>query len=74
MATITEIVTDSQGFAQTIKFSRPTTVDIYVEVDLTVDSNLYPANGDDQVEAAIVAYGDALGIGTDVVVHGSGLA
>lgn len=68
---VTVVVTDSQGFAQTQKFSRPTPVDIWVEIDVTVDSNEYPADGDDQVQAAIVAYGDALGIGTDVIVHGS---
>lgn len=68
---VTEVVTDSQGFAQTIKFSRPTPVSIWVEVDLTVDSNEYPIDGDAQVEAALIAYGDGLGIGRDVVVHGS---
>jgi len=68
---ITKIVTDSQSFAQTVKFSRPTPVNIWVELDLTVDSNVYPANGDDQVKAAVVAYGDALGIGKDVIVYGS---
>jgi uncharacterized phage protein gp47/JayE len=68
---IPKTVTDSQGFAQTIKFSRPASVDIYVEFDLTIDSNFYPTDGDDQVKAAVVAWGDALGIGTDVISHGS---
>jgi uncharacterized phage protein gp47/JayE len=68
---ITEVVTDSQGFAQTVKFSRPSLVNIWVEVDLTINANLFPVDGDAQVEAAIVAWGDSRGIGTDVVVHGS---
>jgi uncharacterized phage protein gp47/JayE len=68
---ITEMPIDDQGFAQTYKFSRPTPVDIYLELDLTVDGSLYPVDGDDQVEALVLAYGNALGIGTDVVVFGS---
>ncbi len=68
---ITKNVTDSQGFVQTIKFSRPTPVDIWAELDLTVDSNFYPADGDDQVAAAVVAWGDGLGIGRDIIVHGT---
>ena len=68
---ITKSVTDSQGIPQEIKFSRPTEVDIYVEVDLVVDSNLFPVDGTDQVEAAILAYGNSLTIGQDVVVYGS---
>lgn len=68
---ITKMVTDSQGIAQTVKFSRPTEVDIYVEIDLTIDSDLFPVDGTDQVEALVLAYGNALGIGEDVVVFGS---
>lgn len=66
---ITKQVTDSQGFQQTIKFSRPDEVPIYCEVDLTVDSNLFPANGEEQVRDLIVAYGNSLGIGVDVIVY-----
>ena len=64
-------VIDSQGFIQTQWFSRPTDVDIYIELDLTVDANFYPADGDDQVSLAVVTHGDSLGIGTDVIVHGT---
>lgn len=62
--------TDSQGFDHTVKFSRPTEVDIYLELDLTVNSD-YPTDGDDVVEAAMVLWGDALGSGQDVIVFGS---
>jgi len=68
---VTKISYDSKGFAKTMKYSRPTVVPIYVELDLTVDSNEYPADGEDQVKAAIVAWGDGLGIGKDIIVHGS---
>jgi len=67
---VTKLVTDSQGFSQTIKFSRPTEIDIHVEIDLTVGA-LFPVDGLAQVEAAILAYAARLTIGDDVVVFGS---
>ncbi len=53
-STTTQII-DSQGIPHDISFSRPTTVDIYVEVDLTTFAE-YPANGDDLIKQAIVDY------------------
>ena len=64
---VPKTVTDSQGFDHTINFSRPDEVDIYLDLDLTVDSN-YPADGDDQVETIMVAWGNGLGAGVDVIV------
>lgn len=52
-------ITDSEGNEQSVKFSRPTELDIYVDVELEKNPLLYPADGDDQVKAAIVAYGTA---------------
>lgn len=60
-------VTDSQGTNHTLNFSRPTSVNIWLELDLTVNSD-YPADGDTQVQDRILAYADALDIGEDVVV------
>lgn len=60
-------VTDSQGDSHTVKFSRPTPVNIYLELDLSVDAN-YPAGGDTLVENAILAYNAELEIGEDVIV------
>lgn len=70
--TITETVTDSQGFTHDVKFSRPGDVEIWVDVTVTPNTDpnegdLYPADGDDQVIAAILAYGNGLTIGRDVV-------
>lgn len=48
-------VNDNQGIPHDISFSRPTEIDIYVEVNLTTFSN-YPATGDDQIKQAIVDY------------------
>jgi len=48
-------VSDSQGIPHNISFSRPTSINIFVEVTLTTDSE-YPANGDNLVKEAIVDY------------------
>ncbi len=68
---IVKTVVDSQGFNQTVKFSRPTDVNIYVIVDVTKNSD-YPADGDDLIKQAILDNYEAnTGIGDDVVVLGS---
>ena len=60
-------VTDSQGFTQVMKFSRPDEILIWLEVDLTTDAT-FPIDGLTQVENAILAYGENLEIGADVIV------
>jgi uncharacterized phage protein gp47/JayE len=62
----TSTVVDSQGNSQTINWSRPTTVRIYVAVTLTTGAG-FPSNGDALVNAAIVAYGAALTLGQSVI-------
>ena len=48
-------IQDSQGFQQPIRFTRPSDVDIYV--DLVVVKGLeYPVDGDAQIKQAIVDY------------------
>lgn len=71
---ITQIVQDSQGFNQTIKFSRPTKVLIFmtinIEKNLTItEGSVYPINGDELVEAAVLNYASTLKIGNDVVLN-----
>jgi uncharacterized phage protein gp47/JayE len=61
---------DDEGNDNVVKFSRPTGVDIYLELDLTVTSD-YPSDSDSQVETLIVLWGDSLGTGQDVIVFGS---
>lgn len=67
---VSKTVADSQGLIHTVKFSRPDEVDIYLILDLTVDAT-YPADGDAQVEAVMVAWGNGLGVGQDVIVFPS---
>lgn len=63
-----DVIVDGDGNSQTIYFTRPTELDMYIIIDVTVDSALYPTDGDDQVAAALAAYGDDLEIGDDVIV------
>jgi hypothetical protein len=60
-------VADTAGNSYTIKFSRPSTVNAYVEVTVGELAGSYPADGDDQIKALIVAAGDALILGRDLV-------
>lgn len=69
---ITEIVGDSQGFNHSIGFSRATEIDIYIDIDLTVNTDpdlgaIYPVDGDAQVAAVLASKGNSLGIGQDVI-------
>lgn len=57
---------DVIGNPHTVNFDRPTQKTIHVIVELTKDTD-YPANGDDQVKAAIVAFGNTFLIGEDVI-------
>jgi uncharacterized phage protein gp47/JayE len=59
-------ITDTQGFDHDVLFSRPTERTIYATITLTYDADVYPSDGDDQIKAAIVAFGDAFTVGKDV--------
>lgn len=61
------ILQDSQGFDKSIKFSRPTGIDIYLELDLTITA-AYPSDGDSQVKSILVNWGNSLGVGQDVII------
>lgn len=65
---VSETVTDSQGNIQTVKFSRPTPVYIWVKVDYTkYDEESFPNDGEDGIKQAIEDYGNALGLGEDAI-------
>ncbi len=60
-------VTDIQGGAHIVSFSRPNPVVIYISMDITTDVN-FPANGNDAIRSAIIAYFSAnFGTGDDVI-------
>lgn len=57
---------DAAGNVHTIHFTRPAEIDIWVIVNVEVDASVFPLDGADQCEAAIVAYGDSLRSGYNV--------
>ncbi|NIQ92440.1 MAG: hypothetical protein GWN93_27045 [Deltaproteobacteria bacterium] len=64
---VSVVVQDSQGFDQEIKFSRPTEIDIYLEVDIKTDST-FPTGGEDAITDAILDYaGINFSIADDVI-------
>ncbi len=60
------LVTDSQGYEQTVRYSAATALEVHVVVRVVVDDDLYPLDGDGQVEDAVLSYGATLSIGDDV--------
>lgn len=69
--TTSETATDSQGVSHAIGFSRPAAVPLFIDITVAVNTDpsagpVYPADGDDQVKAAIAAWGQAnLTVGAD---------
>lgn len=67
IGTTSVTINDSEGQEQVIKFSRPVSKAIYISCNLTVDPDIYPADGDDQVKEALVTQGATIQIGEDVI-------
>jgi hypothetical protein len=65
--TTTAQARDSKGRLRDVSFTRATQVPIYFDVFATVDLTSFPADGDDQIKDALVALGDALEMGDDVI-------
>ena len=61
----TKTVVDSQGNTQTVRFSRPTQVPIYVVADVTYDNTpgVFPSNGGTQIQNALATFGRGYSIG-----------
>ena len=58
---------DSQGFPHDIGFERPNPVTIYINLDLTTNSE-FPQDGEQVIKDAIAAYMEAnFGIGEDII-------
>jgi uncharacterized phage protein gp47/JayE len=70
--TTSSVVVDSQGVSQTVKFSRPVNVNVYVDITVVKDPAFYPATGDALIQAAIAAYGGLQAVGKDVVAASVG--
>lgn len=64
---VTETITDSMDIDHDISFTRPDEIDIHIVVGVDVDAATYPADGDDQIKAALKALGDGLEVGQTVI-------
>ncbi len=59
--------TDDEGTVHDVSFSRPEEIFVYATLVVTYDADLYPADGDDQIKALIVDFGDRQATGKNVV-------
>ncbi len=68
---VTVVVTDSQGFDHDVKFSRPTPITVWLEIDIVVDST-FPAGGLTAIETEVIDFAEdqttGFSIGNDVIV------
>jgi len=62
----TVMIKDKYGYQREVKFSRPTPVDIYIQLDITTDQN-FPENGQDMIKSALIDYISGLSIGQDII-------
>lgn len=53
---------------RTIRFTRALDLDIYIDLDIQV-TDLFPADGDDQIKAALASFFDGNNIGEDVLYN-----
>ena len=64
-------IIDGQGFSHNISFKRPDPVTIYVELDISLDTEAttpFPGDGVDQIKSQIISYALLnIGVGKDVV-------
>lgn len=61
-------VTDSQGFSHDIGFERPNPITVYVDLTITKDPNLFPADGENAIRTAIIDYAeDNFSVGDNVI-------
>jgi len=63
-----EVITDSQGFTHVINYSEPSTVPIYVGINITTSTEeSFPVDGEQQIKDALVAFALNYNSGDDVV-------
>ncbi|CAH9012876.1 putative baseplate J/gp47 family protein [Vibrio phage 501E54-1] len=65
---VTQTITDENGVEQDIRFTRPSDKYAHMTVTYALDpEGEFPANGEDAMKDAVVAYGNARPSGTDFV-------
>lgn len=64
----TVVLQDNQGNDQAVSFSRPQSQYIWANVEYTIyDAEIFPVDGEAAIANAVVAYGDTLDLGEDVI-------
>lgn len=58
---------DSEGISHTMMFTRPDEITISTYSTVVFDAELYPSDGDEEIQLAIVAFGDEQKTGKDAV-------
>lgn len=67
---VSVFVTDIQGYLQEVQFTRASIIPIYFDIDITVDSDLFPTDGEDLIAENIVEYGlENFKISDDVLIN-----
>lgn len=66
--TITETITDVNGEAREVSFSRPSTKNIYVRLTLEVSDDWVEADDEAEIADRVIEFGRTLAVGDDVVV------
>jgi uncharacterized phage protein gp47/JayE len=69
---VTGTATDSEGNVHAVAFSRPEEIEVYVVITGEVVEGEYPEDGEEQVQDAIVEYGDAQRTGKNAVASAIG--
>jgi uncharacterized phage protein gp47/JayE len=63
---VSGVVTDSAGNPHTVKFSRPTSISIWIVTNVQKLVANFPADGETQIKNALKAFGDTYPIGKNV--------
>lgn len=64
--------TDSEGTDETINFSRPSDVNLYVDITFSYVAKNYPLDGDAGIKLAVVTWGDGLPTDYDAIASAVG--
>ena len=54
-----ETVVDEQGFNQTVYFTRPIEVPIYIDIEIVTDTDKFPTTGESDIKENVVDYGQS---------------
>lgn len=60
-------LTDSQGQNHTVRFSDATEVPVYMILNVSYDADTFPLDGTTQIQDAVLAFGQDLKMGRDIV-------